>query len=167
MKRALVAAATVMMAGTSIWLAAAPADAKMTPPMIHVTNYSATIKVVPRWTYGDGGKLAVITTCSPRPVMSVVMSTMLPHAVDLRGGGNLLIKVTGKTKPGKYTIMLWCVGGNSFTYALAVTSVKIMTLLPPFNQPTAPALPRNFKATATVSSAPPVVKKATKAKKKS
>jgi hypothetical protein len=42
-----------------------------------------------------------------------------------------------------------------------------MTLLPPFNQPTAPALPRNFKATATVSSAPPVVKKATKAKKKS
>jgi hypothetical protein len=167
MKRALVAAATVMMAGTSIWLAAAPADAKMTPPMVHVTNYGATIKVAPKWTYNDGGKLAVITTCSPKPVLTVVMSEMLPRPVELRGGGNLLFKVTDKTKARKYTIMLWCVGEKGLTDAVATTSVKIRALLPPFTQPAAPALPKNFKATATVSSGPPVVNKTSHAKKTS
>ena len=158
MKRTLAAAITVMMAGTSIWLATAPADARSKPPKPPV-NYSATIKVLPKWTYQGDGKLAVTATCSQRLDLPVVTSKMLPYPVALRHGGNLLIHVTDKTKPGKYTIALWCVPKNGRVDALGMMSVKIVKRLPPFRQPRTPALPRHFKANVTVCSGPPMVKK--------
>ena len=158
MKRTLAAAITVVMAGTSIWLATAPADARSKPPKPPV-NYSATIKVRPKWTYQGDGKLAVTATCSQRLDLPVVTSKMLPYPVALRHGGNLLIHVTDKTKPGKYTIALWCVPKNGRVDALGMMSVKIVKRLPPFKQPRTPALPRHFKANATVYSGSPAVKK--------
>ncbi len=53
---------------------------------------------------------AVITACPQRAGAHVVTSKLLPRPVTMRKGGNLLIKVTDKTNPGKYRIMLLCVG---------------------------------------------------------
>jgi hypothetical protein len=146
------------MAGTSIWLATAPADARTKPPKPPV-NYSATIKVLPKWTYQGDGMLAVTATCSQRLDLPVVTSKMLPYPVALPHGGNLLINVTNKTKPGKYEITLWCVPKNGRVDALGMMPVKIMKRLLPFKQPRTPALPRHFKANATVYSGSPAVKK--------
>jgi hypothetical protein len=164
MERTLAAAITVMMAGTSIWLATAPADARPKPPAPPVDD-SATIKVLPKWTYQGDGKLAVMATCSQRQDIRVVTSKMLPYPVDLRQAGNLRINVTDKTKPGKYAITVWCVQKNGYVDAFNMTSVKIVKHLPPFKQPRTPALPRHFKAAVTVSSGPPVVKKTSHGKK--
>ncbi len=166
MKRTFAAAVTVAMAGASVWLATAPADAKPTPPKPPEMD-SATIKVVPKWTYQGDGKLAITTRCSQRQDLHVVSSTMLPHLLALRGGGNLLIRVTGKTKPGKYSIALWCVPKKGPVDSLDMAWVKIVKRMPPFKQPPTPALPRHFKANVTVSSAPPVVKKTSHGTKKS
>src|ERR1019366_8955580 len=108
MKRTLAAAITALLTGTSIWLGSAPADARSKPPKQPV-NHSATIKVLTRWTYQGDGKLAVKASCSQRLDLAVVRSKMLPYPVSLRHGGNLLINVTDKTKPGRYAIALWCV----------------------------------------------------------
>jgi hypothetical protein len=165
MKRTFAAAAAVAMAGASVWLATAPADAKPTPPKPPKLD-SATIKVVPKWTYQGGGKLAITTQCPQRQDLHVVSSTMLPHLVALRGGGNLLVRVTDKTKPGKYSIALWCVAKNGLVDSLDSAWVKIVKRMPPFKQPPVPALPRHFKAKVTVSSGPPVVKKTSHSTKK-
>jgi hypothetical protein len=69
---------------------------------------TATLRVVPRWTYQNGGKLAVIAGCSQRGDVRVISSKLLPRPVRMSKGGSLLIKVTGKTKPGKYEIVLLC-----------------------------------------------------------
>jgi hypothetical protein len=164
MERTLTAAITVMMTGTSIWLATAPAEARPKPPAPPV-NYSATIKVLPRWTYQGDGKLAVTAKCSQRQEIRVVTSKMLPYPVNMRQAGNLRINVTDKTKPGKYDITVWCVRKNGYVDAFNMTSVKIVKHLPPFKQPPTPALPRHFKAAVTVSSGPPVVKKTSPGKK--
>lgn len=158
MKRTFAAAVTVAMAGASVWLATAPADAKPKPPKPPTTD-SATIKVVPKWTYQGNGKLAITTQCSQRQDTGVVSSTILPHPVALRSGENLLIRVTDKTKPGKYSIALWCVPKKGPVDSLDMAWVKIVKRMPPFKQPPEPALPRHFKANVTVSSGPPVVKK--------
>jgi len=62
---------------------------------------TATLRVVPRWTYQNGGKLAVIAGSSQRGDVRVISSKLLPRPVRMSKGGSLLIKVTGKTKPGK------------------------------------------------------------------
>lgn len=150
MKRTLAAAAAAAVACTSIGLAAAPAEAKSRPrPDI------ATIKVVPGWTYQGGGHFAVTAKCSYRQDLPVVWSKMLPRPVNLRHGGNLLIRVTDKTTPGKYAIVLWCVTKNGQVDALAMQRVKVLKRLPNWNQPFEPALPRHFKANVTVQSGPP------------
>jgi hypothetical protein len=158
MKRTFAAAAAVAMAGASVWLATAPADAKPAPPKPPKQD-SATIKVVPKWTYEGGGKLAITTQCSGRKDVHVVSSKMLPHMVDLRGNGNLLVRVTDKTKPGKYSIALWCVPQKGHVDSRDLAWVKIVKRMPHFKQPAAPAVPRNFKAEVTVSSGPAVGKK--------
>jgi hypothetical protein len=86
---------------------------------------SATIQVVPKWTYQDGGKLAVITGCSQRRDLHIVTSKLLRRSVNLHGR-NLLIRVTGKTKPGKYTIAVWCVTKSGQVDALDVKWVKVV-----------------------------------------
>jgi hypothetical protein len=158
MKRTFAAVVAAVTASTSIWLAGAEAATAATastarpklPP-----SPSATLRVVPKWTYQDGGKIAVITACSQRADLRVVTSKMLRSPVTLRKGGNLLIKLTHKTHPGKYAIMVFCMGKNKQIDAMDMKSVKILKLLGGFWQPDPPALPKHFKPNVTVSSGPP------------
>jgi hypothetical protein len=155
MKRTFAAVVTAVLASTSVGLATGPAYAKPKPP----AQDSATIKVVPKWTYSGGGKLAVIDACSYRHDLHVVSSKMLPHPVNLRGRPDLLIEVTGKTKPGKYAITLSCVTKGGQVDAADMTWVKVQKRLSQFRQPRQPTLPRHFKATVTVESGPLVMVK--------
>jgi hypothetical protein len=90
---------------------------------------------------------------------------MLPYTVNMGHGGNLLIMVTDKTKPGKYAIALWCVPKGGRVDSADVMSVKIMKHLTSFKQPRALALPRHFKANVTVCTGP-AAKKTPPAKNK-
>jgi hypothetical protein len=154
MKRTLAVAVTALLTGTSLWLASAPAYARARPP----APASATIKILQKWTYQGDGRLAVTAACSRRQDARIIMSTMLPGPVNLRDSGKLLIHVTGRTKPGRYTITLWCTPANGRVDALDMASVRIVKHFPPFRQPPTPRLPKHFKANVTVSSGPPVVK---------
>ena len=115
---------------------------------------------MPAWTYQDGGKIAVIAACSERADLRVVTSKMLPSPVTLSKGGKLLIKLTHKTHPSKYAIMLFCTGKNKQTDVLDMKSVRIRELLAGFRQPDPPALPKHFTPNVTVSSGPPAPAKA-------
>ena len=127
---------------------------------------SATLRAGPAWTYQDGGKIAVIAACSERADIRVVTSKMLPRPVTLRKGGKLLIKLTHKTRPGKYAIMLFCTGKNEQIDSVDMKSVRIRKLLGGFWQPDPPALPKHFTPNVTVSSGPPAPAKAAHHKKK-
>jgi hypothetical protein len=141
MKRAFAAAVTVAAASISIGLAAVPAYAKPAP--------SATLTVTPKWTYSDGGKFAVSAKCSVRSDLRVVFSPLLYHPVTVPGAGNLLIRVTGKSKAGRYTIGLLCVDRHSQADSVAVKTVTVRKQL--FNWTASPpSLPRHFKPDLTV-----------------
>jgi hypothetical protein len=128
----------------------APAAAARPAPLPH-----ATLRVVPGWTYQGKGKLAVITACSQRGDVPVVGSKLLPRPVILRTGRNLEIKITGKTRPGRYVINLVCTGKRRLIDSVAVKRVRILKILPAFWQPAMPGLPKHFKPDVTVSSGPP------------
>src|SRR5215469_13650189 len=98
MKRTLAVAVT---AGAMLGLTGTGVAGAAPPP-------KATLRVVPGWTYQGSGKLAVITACSQRGDVAVVGSKMLARPVTMSKGPRLLIKVTDKTRPGKYTINLFC-----------------------------------------------------------
>jgi hypothetical protein len=115
----------------------------------------ATLRVVPGWTYQGSGKLAVIASCSQRGDLRVIGSKLLPRPVTLRKGPNLLIKITNKTRPGKYAINLFCTGKNKQIDSAATKKVRILKVLGAFWQPDAPGLPKHFKPDVTVSSGPP------------
>ena len=115
----------------------------------------ATLRVVPGWTYQGTGKLAVITACSQRGDVPVVGSKLLPRPVTLRKGPNLEIKITSKTRPGKYTINLFCTRKGQQIDSAAMKRVRILKILAGFWQPDAPGLPKDFKPDVTVSSGPP------------
>jgi hypothetical protein len=118
----------------------------------------ATLRVVPGWTYQGSGKLAVITACSQRGDVPVVGSKLLPKPVTLRTGHNLEIKITDKTRPGKYTINLFCTrkaGTRQLIDSAARKRVRILKVLGGFWQPDMPGLPKHFKPDVTVSSGPP------------
>ena len=118
----------------------------------------ATLRVVPGWTYQGDGKLAVITACSQRGDVPVVGSKMLPKPVSMRKGHNLEIKVTDKTRPGRYTINLFCTrkaGKRQLIDSAATKRVRILKILGGFRQPDMPGLPKHFKPDVTVSSGPP------------
>ena len=66
-----------------------------------------------------------------------------------------LIKVTGKTKPGKYAIALRCEDKHNQPDSVDVKTVRIYKVLGAFQQPVQPALPPHFKPDVTVSSGPP------------
>jgi hypothetical protein len=116
---------------------------------------TATLRVVPRWTYQDGGKLAVIAGCSQRGDVRVISSKLLPRPVRMSKGGSLLIKVTGKTKPGKYEIVLLCADKHNQPDSVDMKTVRIYKVLGAFQQPDRPALAGAFKPDVTVSSGPP------------
>jgi hypothetical protein len=107
------------------------------------------------WTYQGDGKLAVITACSRRGDVPVVGSKLLPRPVTLRKGHNLEIKVTNKTRPGTYTISLFCTGKRQQIDSAATKRVRILKILGGFWQPDMPGLPKHFKPDVTVSSGPP------------
>ncbi len=157
MNRTLATAVTALVAGTSVWLATAPAQAQDKASRAAV-NDRATLKVETAWTYQGNGKLAIRASCSQRHDLAVVASKMLTYPVSMGHGGNLLIMVMGKTMPGKYTIALWCVPKGGRVDSADVMSVKIMKHLTSFKQPRALALPRHFKASVTVCTGPPAKK---------
>jgi hypothetical protein len=138
MKRAFAAVAA---ASVLTGLAAVPAYAKPAP--------SATLTVAPKWTYSAGGEFAVRARCSVRSDLRVVFSPLLYHPVTVPGAGNLLIRVTGKSKAGRYTIGLLCVDRHSQADAVAVTEVAVRKQLFSWTA-SAPSLPRHFKPDLTV-----------------
>lgn len=152
MKRTFAAAVAAVTASTSMWLtatmAASAAMAKSVAP-------AATLRVMPRWTYQDGGKLAVIAGCSQRGDVRVISSKLLPRPVRMSKGSSLLIKITGKTEPGKYAIALRCEDKHNQPDSIDVKTVRIYKVLGAFQQPDQPALPSAFKPEVTVSSGPP------------
>src|SRR5690348_13822071 len=111
LKRTIAAAIAAVTAGTSMWLAASAAGAATAASAGTAAGAmaarpgspgpSATLRVAPGWTYQDGGKLAVIAGCSQRGDVRVINSNLLPRPVRMNKGKNLLIKLIGKTKPGK------------------------------------------------------------------
>jgi hypothetical protein len=115
----------------------------------------ATLRVVPGWTYQGSGQLAVIASCSQRGDVGVIGSKLLARPVTLRKGPNLKIKITDKTRPGKYAINLFCTGKNKQIDSAATKKVRILKVLAAFRQPDAPRLPKHFKPNVTVSSGPP------------
>jgi len=177
MKRTFAVVILGVTAGTSIALAA-PVHATSAAPAAPVSVLaasakpkpqvvpSATLRVVPSWTYRNDGKLAVIATCSERRDLRVITSWMLRHPVLLPKRGNLLIKLTSKTNTGKYAIGLWCVNKQHQVDAMAVKSVKIRKRLGSFKMPCPPRLPKHFKPAVTVVAGPPAPAKAPLGKKK-
>ena len=154
MKRTFAAAVAAVTASTSMCLAATmAASAAMARPAPSAPG--ATLRVVPRWTYQGGGRLAVITGCSQRGDARVISSKLLPRPIRMSKGRNLLIKVTGKTKPGKYAIVLLCERKHKLPDSVDVKTVRIYKVLGAFQQPGQPVLPPHFKPDVTVSSGPP------------
>jgi hypothetical protein len=152
LKRTFAAAVAAVTAGTSMWLTATTAASAAVARPAALT---ATLRVVPRWTYQDGGKLAVIAGCSQRGDVRVISSKLLPRPVRMSKGGSLLIEVTGKTKPGKYEIVLLCEDKHNQPDSVEEKTVRIYKVLGAFQQPDQPALPSAFKPDMTVSSGPP------------
>lgn len=155
MKRSFAAAVAAVTASTSMCLAATMAAsgamARPAPPAP-----SATLRVVPRWTYQGSGRLAVIAGCSQRGDARVITSSkLLPRTIRMSKGRNVLIKVTRKTKPGKYKIVLLCEDKHKQPDSVDVKTVRIYKVLRAFQQPDQPLLPPHFKPDVTVSSGPP------------
>lgn len=134
---AAVISAAVAAAG-SMWLATVPAYAKPAPK-----PPTAKLRIMPQWTYLGGGEFAVTTKCSARKDLRVIFSPLLYRPVVVPGAGNLLIRVTGKTKPGKYAIGLECVDARQVD-AVTVKRVTVRKQLPGWIR-ASPSLPRNFK----------------------
>lgn len=153
MKRALFAAVAAIAAATSIGRVGATAATTATTRSM-AAQPSATLRVVPKWTYQGSGKIAVITACSNRADIRVITSRMLPGPVTLRKAGDLLIKVTNQTNPGKYRIMLMCVGNHQQADAADMKLVRILKVLKDFRQPDPPPLPVHFKPAVIVSTGP-------------
>lgn len=149
MKRILAAAAAL--ASASMWLAGGPAGPAGASIVLNMTS----IRVVPGWTYQGGGKIAVIVGCPAANDLPVVFSRMLRGPVDMRKGGNLLIDVTDKTRPGTYGIELVCEVGHGQDVAFGEERVSILERLPGWNMPPQPSLPANFKPDVTVQTGPP------------
>jgi hypothetical protein len=142
MKRTAGAVVAAAVASTSIWLATAPAYAKMTP--------TARLVAAPQWTYLNGGKFAITATCSERKDLRIVFSRLLYRPVVVPGAGRLLMRVTGKTRAGKYSIGLECVRSNGQVDAVAFTTLTVRKRLSGWPTGSPPALPPHFKPDLTV-----------------
>lgn len=138
MKRTIAAVVTAVAATGSMWLATAPAYAKPAPK-----PPTATLRIMPQWTYLGGGELAVTTKCSVRKDLRVIFSPLLYRPVVVPGAGNLLIRVTGKTRPGKYAIGLECVDQRQVD-AVVIKTVTVRKQLAGWTG-SPPSLPRHFK----------------------
>jgi hypothetical protein len=144
MQRTFAAVVTAVAASGSIWLATVPAYAKPAsrPP-------TATLRFSPQWTYVGDGEFAVTTRCSVRKDLHVIFSPLLYRPVVVPGAGNLLIRVTGKTKPGKYQIGLECIDARQVD-AVAFKTVTVRKQPAAWITASPPSLPRHFKPDLTV-----------------
>ena len=144
MQRTFAAVVTAVAASGSIWLATGPAYAKPAarPP-------TATLRVSPQWTYVSDGEFAVTTRCSVRKDLRVIFSPLLYRPVVVPGAGNLLIRVTGKTKPGKYQLGLECIDVRHVD-GVAFRTVTVRKQPAPWITASPPSLPRHFKPDLTV-----------------
>jgi len=78
----------------------------------------------------------------------VAGSKLLPEPVTMLTGHNLEIKITDKTRPGKYTINLFCTrkaGKRQLIDSAVMKRVRILKILGGFRQPDQPGLPKQFK----------------------
>jgi hypothetical protein len=144
MKRTIAAAVTAVAATGSISLATTPAYAKPAP-----TPPTATLRIMPQWTYLDGGEFAVVTKCSARKDLRVIFSPLLYRPVVVPGAGNQLIRVTGKTKPGRYAMGLECVDQGQVD-AVVIKTVTVRKKLAGWIMASPPSLPRHFRPDLTV-----------------
>jgi hypothetical protein len=144
MKRTIAAVVAAVAATGSISLATAPAYAKPAP-----RPPTAALRIMPRWTYLGGGEFAVATKCSARKDLRVIFSPLLYRPVVVPGAGKLLIRVTGKTKPGRYAIGLECVGRRQVDAAV-IKTVTVRKQLAGWIVASPPSLPRHFKPDLTV-----------------
>jgi hypothetical protein len=80
MQRTIAAVGAVVVAADSMWLATAPAYAK-TPPKTAANPPTATLHIMPRWTYLRGGKFAITTKCPAGKDSRVVFSRLLYRPV--------------------------------------------------------------------------------------
>ena len=144
MKRTIAAVVTAVVATGSTWLATAPVYAKPAPK-----PPAATLRIAPRWTYLGDGNFAVATKCSVRKDLRVLFSPLLYRPVVVPGAGNVLIRVTGKTKPGKYAMGLECVDQHQVD-AVVIKTVTVRKQLADWIIASPPSLPRHFKPDLTV-----------------
>jgi hypothetical protein len=159
MKRTWTAAISAAIAGTSIGLAGAPAYAMPKPQAEPMP--SARLWIQPSKTYAGGGQFGVMSWCSQHQDLRVIITPILPHAVNLHKTGPLLIKVTNKTRPGQYNVTLWCINSQHQTDAIDVTQVTVQTRLKGWKQHWA-GLPEHFRPTVMANSAPPPAPKQVK-----
>ena len=139
---ALLATALLTALLAAALLGAAPAYAKPAP--------KAALAITPRWTYVADGEFAVVAQCPARADRRVVFSRLLYRPVTVPGAGRLLILVTGKTKPGTYTIGLLCAGAHGRADAAELKTVTVRKQLAGWIMVSPPALPRHFKPDLTV-----------------
>jgi len=144
MKRTIAAVVTAVAATGSILLATVPAYARPAPK-----PPAATLHIAPRWTYVGDGEFAVATKCSARKDLRLVFSPLLYRPVVVPGAGNLLILVTGATKPGKYAIGLECVDPRQVD-AVVITTVTVRKQPADWIMASPPGLPPHFKPDLTV-----------------
>jgi hypothetical protein len=95
-----------------------------------------------------------------KPAAPTATLRVVPGWTDQDGG-----KLTGKTKPGKYTIALLCEDKHQVPDSVDVKSVRIYTVLGAFQQPDQPLLPNHFTPDVTVSAGPPAAAHPKKKKK--
>ena len=143
MKRTIAAVVTAVAATGSMWLATVPAYAKPAPK-----PPTAALRIMPRWTYLGVGKFAVTTKCSVRRDLRVIFSPLLYRPVVVPGAGNLLVQVTGKTKPGRYAVGLECVDRRQVD-AVVIKTITVRKRLAGWTT-SPPSLPRHFKPDLTV-----------------
>ena len=85
----------------------------------------------------------MIADSSQRGDVRVISSKLLPRPVRMSKGSRLLIKIIGKTKPGKYAIALLCEDKHNQPDSVDVKTVRIYKVLGAFQQPDQPACHRH------------------------
>jgi len=88
---------------------------------------------MPQWTYLAGGEFAVTTKCSVRKDIRVVFSPLLYRPVVVPGAGNLLIRVTGKTRPDTGDVFF---DGSYDLSRLDETEIALLGIGRKFQKPT-------------------------------
>jgi hypothetical protein len=148
MKRSF-AALAAMAVSVSMGLATTPAYANPAHAKRGPKPQTASLLTTPQWTYSDGGEFAITAKCSASKDLRVIFSPLLYRPVAVPAGGKVLMRVTGKTKPGKYHLGLECVSHSGQVGAVAFRTLTVRKQLSGWST-VSPGLPRHFKPDLTV-----------------